>query len=267
MFNWLSRFKKSEYTPHYSVLKANPSRGLPTELQQKEESAFFSARRELLEKNLLDGDERPSVETPLFTTLVDSNRNFVVVNLPDDGAQCIPVFSTPFRAADYYRALLNRGPRLQYLCSNSIQLLQMVRAFEESGIDWITIDRCPRCTVFSAIGNSSIKAPEDAVVLWGSHKAGELARAELYFAFAQQAARAGKLELAQDVAVEAVGHVTMEDPRLHLLLGEIAIARGDRRLLGEAKAFLEYFGMDEWRSKLGQIERSGAGDFAQPLDS
>ncbi len=201
--------------------------------------------------------------------LVDPDGNFVAVNLPDDDARCIPVFSTPFRAADYYRALLNRGPRLQYLCSNSIQFLQMVRAFEESGIDWITIDRCPRCSnvIIRVIGTTSIKAPDDAVVLWAIHKAGELARAELYLAFAQESARAGKLELARDVAVEAVGHVTMEDPRLHLLLGKIAIVRGDGRLIGEAKAFLEFFGMDSWHRKLSQIEKYGAVDFAQPLDS
>jgi len=59
----------------------------------------------------------------------------------------------------------------------------------------------------------------------------------------------------------------MEDPRLHLLLGQIAIVRGDGSLLGEAKAFLEFFGMDSWRRKLSQIEKSGGADFAQPLDT
>ena len=262
MFNWLTRFKKADYVPHYSALRTNASRGLPTELEQQEGSESFRARRESLQEDLLDGGQRPSIEAPLFTMLINSDGNFVALTLPDD-ARCIPVFSTPFRAADYIRALLNRGPRLQYLCSTSIQFLQMARDFEDSGIEWITIDRCPRCSdvSISAIGVSSIKAPDDAVVLWAIHKAGELARAELYCAFALESARAGKLELARDVALEAVGHVTMEDPRLHLLLGKIAIARGDGRLLSEAKAFLEFFGMgfmapqaqSNWRVRCGRL--------------
>lgn len=197
MFNWLTRFKRAESAPHYSALKANPSRSLPTELEQQEKSESFTARRDSLQKDLLDEDQRPSIKAALFTMLVDSGGNFVAVALSGD-ERCIPVFSTPFRAADYYRALLNRGPRLQYLCSNSIQLLQTVRAFEENGIEWITIDRCPRCSNVSinAIGSTSIKAPDDAVVLWAIHKATELARAELYFAFAQESARAGNFQLA-----------------------------------------------------------------------
>lgn len=157
---------------------------------------------------------------------------------------------------------------MHYLGSNSIQFLQIARDFEESGIEYIT-DRCPRCSnvSISAIGINSIKAPDDPVVLWAISKAGELARAELYSSFALESARAGKLELARDVAMEAVGHVTMEDPRLHLLLGRIAIVLGDGRLLRDAKAFLEFFGMDSWRRKLSQIEESGTADFAQPLDS
>jgi hypothetical protein len=264
VFSWLTGSKKAEYVPHYSALRENPTRGLPTELEQQEGSESFIALQESLQEDLLDGAQRPAIETTLFTMLIDSDRNFVALTLPEN-ARCIPVFSTPFRAADYIRGLLNRGPRLQYLCSNSIEFLQVVRNFEDSGIEWLVIDRCPRCSDVSigGIGVSSIKAPDDAVVLWVIHKAGELARAQLYCAFALESARAGKLELARDVALEAVGHVTMEDPRLHLLLGKIAIVRGDRRLLGEAKAFLEFFGMDSWHRKLSQSEESGAADFAQ----
>ena len=70
--------------------------------------------------------------------------------------------------------------------------------------------------------------------------------------------------LARDVALEAVGHVTMEDPRLRLLLGQVAIRLGDRRLLGEAKAFLDFFNFEPWRRKLGEVEESGVLDFAGP---
>ena len=73
-------------------------------------------------------------------------------------------------------------------------------------------------------------------MIWAITKSTERARAELYFAHALELARGGRLELARDVSLEAVEHVTMEDPRLHLLLGQVAIGVKNERLLMEAKA-------------------------------
>lgn len=262
MFSWLTRSKKAEYLPHYSALNANPSKGLPSELEAQENTESFGARQEALQQELLAEGQRPPIDAPLFTVLLESETRFLCLALPDNGGPCVPVFTTPFRAADYVRALLKRGSHLQYLCSSPIQFLQMLPDFQGSGVEWITMDRCPRCSILTTVGTRSIKTPDDAVVLWAVHKATELARAELYWAYAVESARAGKLELARDVCLEAVGHVTMEDPRLHMLLGEVALGLGDGRLLKEAKAFLEHFRMDSWLIKLAQDEESGATDFA-----
>jgi hypothetical protein len=191
-------------------------------------------------------------------------KGVVTLPLPNDGAQCVPVFSTMFRAADYIRTLLNQGPRAHYLYSSALQFVHMLRDLEEIGIERLTLDRCPRCPSLIIIDSRSIKVPDDAVRVWAIIKSAELARAELYFTHALESARTGFFELARDVALEAVGHVTMEDPRLHLLLGHVAIGLGDRRLLDEAKAFLDFFNFEQWRRKLGQVEESGALDFADP---
>jgi hypothetical protein len=55
--------------------------------------------------------------------------------------------------------------------------------------------------------------------------------------------------------------VTVEDPRLHALLGQIAIGLRDRALLQEAKAFLALLNQDQWERKLDQAAKSGAPDF------
>jgi len=47
-----------------------------------------------------------------------------------------------------------------------------------------------------------------------------------------------------------MGHVTMEDPRLHLLLGKLGLALGDRALLGDAQSFLAYLSGDNWQHQL-----------------
>jgi hypothetical protein len=264
MLKWLFGFKKTEEAPHYSALKATPTRDLPPEVRENEESQSFNARSEALEQALLDPVRRPPIEAPLFTELLAKKRDVVTLTLPNDGAQRVPVFSTPFRAADYIRTLLSQGPRAHYLSSSPLQFVHMLRDLEEIGIVRWTLDRCPRCPILTAIDSRSIKVPDDAVRVWAITKSMELARAEPYFTHALESARAGFLELARDVALEAVGHVTMEDPRLHLLLGQVAIGLGDRRLLGEAKAFLDFFNFEQWRRKLGQVEESGALDFADP---
>lgn len=258
-------FNHTEYAPHYSTLQATPSKGLPPELEQSEKSQSFNARCEALQHSLLGAGQRPPLDVPLFTALVDADGSFLTLSLPDNGGRCVPVFSTPFRAADYIRTLFNRGPRLQYLCSSSLQFVPMLRDLEEAGVGWVALDRCPRCSVFTTIGSSSIKSPDDAVVIWAINMSRQLERAKLYFAYALESARAGRLELARDVAIEAVGHVTMEDPRLHLFLGQIAIGLGDGRLLEEAKAFLEFFSLELWRRKLDEVEESGVPDFAGPM--
>ena len=200
MLKWLFRYKKTEEAPHYSALKATPTRGLPPEVRENEESQSFKARRDAIEQTLLDPDQRPPIEAPLFTELLAEERGVVTITLPNDGAQCVPVFSTPFRAADYARTLLNQGPRAQYLSSSPLQFVRMLRDLEDLGIGRFTLDCCPRCLILNIIDSRSIKVPDDAVRIWAIIKSGELARAELYITQAFESARTGFLELARDTA-------------------------------------------------------------------
>ena len=88
-------------------------------------------------------------------------------------------------------------------------------------------------------------------------------RTELYLAYALDAARASRLEEARDVALSAVGHVSLEDRRLRLLLGQLAVALGDRTLLREAKAFLRFLNLSAWERMLEEVEQAGSPDFTK----
>jgi len=184
------------------------------------------------------------------------------LNLPDNGGQCLPIFSTPLRAADYARTLLHAGPRVRYLSTSPQQAVGMLRDVEEMGIRSFVLDPCPRCSVFTAIQCTSVKTGDDAVALWAIFKATEFSRATLYLTYALCAARAGRLEIARDVALETVGHVTLDDPRLHLLLGQIGVGLRDRTLFREAGEFLAFFKAEAWSRKLEQTARTGSPDFA-----
>jgi hypothetical protein len=260
MLDWLTCRWKTKELPEYSALRSVPNRGIPPELAEMEASESFGTRRESIERDLQQPPRRPSCDEPLFTELLEAKGRGVVTMTLDD-MQCLPVFSSPFRAADYVQTLLPSGPSVHYLSSTPVQLVQMLRDVEGARVDHFALDRCPRCSIFPACAGGAIKTASDVVTLWCIHKATELARADLYFGYAQESARAGRLEIARDVALETAGHVSLEDPRLHLLLGELAVELRDRKLLREAKAFLRYLHLDQWERKLDQVVQTGSADF------
>jgi len=159
------------------------------------------------------------------------------------------------------QTLLPSGPAVRYLSSSPLQLVQMLRDIEASGIKALALDRCPRCSIFTTVGTCSLKTSDDLIGLWCIFKATLLARGDLYFSYALESARAGRIEIARDVALETVGHVDLEDPRPHLLLGQVAVKLRDRELLRQAKSFLRFLKLDRWERKLDQVVQSGSPDF------
>lgn len=266
MLDWLTGKKRTPGLPEYSALRAVPTRGLPPALAADEKSERFAEDRERIENEL--GTPGPPVSAPLFIELLGSKPGaFLTITLPDDGGRCLPVFSAPVRAGDYVRTLLPSGLSVRYLSSSPLELIRMLRDVETAGIETLTLDRCPRCSIFNGIATASMKTPEDLVAIWCISKATELARCNLYHAFALQAARAGEIETAREVAFETIGHVTPEDPRLHLLLGQIAVRLRDRELLRQATAFLTFLKAERWEQKLNEAVQSGLTDFEEPPQS
>lgn len=257
MLEWLIDRKKRRELPEYSYLRAVPSRALPFDLAQEESGENFGSRRMGIEEDLRRRHQDLQADTPHFTTLVDpGGQGVVTIPMPDGDSQCLPVFSTPFRAADYREALLVANPSVQYRVSTAGQLSAWLRDVEKAGIDRVTLDRCPRCSIFTVTGIRSLNTPADLLVLWAIHKATELARLELYLASALKSARKGECETARDVALEVVGHVSLEDPRPHLLLGELAVMLRDRTLLHEARTFLRFLKHESWEQKLALMAES-----------
>jgi len=95
-------------------------------------------------------------------------------------------------------------------------------------------------------------------------RSADLARTELYLDYARAAALGGKRTVARDVALETVAHVGLEDPRVHYLLGQLAVALEDKEMLREARAFLKFLKHESWEQKLDEVARGGAPDFEVP---
>ena len=81
------------------------------------------------------------------------------------------------------------------------------------------------------------------------------------FLNSQRLAKTGELFAARDLLLETASHVSFEDPRVHVLLGQVAVALHDRDLLREAKAFLQFFKFNSWERKLDESVQSGSPNF------
>ena len=214
MFEWLKRERPRDEMPEYVAVRRTPNRGIPSELAEREAGQAYVAQREAIQRSLLNPPRRPQAERPLFVGLLAaSHAGVVTMTLPESGSPCLPIFSTPFRAADYVRTLLARGPAVKYLSSSPRQLVEMLRDLRGMGIEQFALDRCPRCSVFSAIGSASMQTADDAIDCWSIWKATELARLDLYLSHAQASARAGELAAARKVVLETVAHVST--PRIY----------------------------------------------------
>jgi len=257
MLNWLRGKKSADALPTYSKLKGLPSANLP------DEAEVVAARWEEIEKELLEIVRRHAEDAPMFSLVLIAQQQVLMAGDPE-GGQCLLTFGSPFRAADYVRTLFS-GMHPQFGGSSPSQLLGLLGKLRELGVDRFTIDRCPRCppsTAFTQIGSSGMQAPDDLIKVWATGEAIQMARLELYVERAREWAHAGRLEAARDLALVSVGHVHFEDPRPHLLLGQLAVVLGDRRLLQEARTFLNYFGFATWERRLDEVERAGGCDFS-----
>ena len=235
MLNWLRRRNAPPEPPTYTAITTTPARGVPSNLAEAEASEAFSQRCEAVKALLLADPARLSVDAPLFTQLAASG-GLLTIPIPDGSGQCLPLFTSPLRAADYARVHFGSAYAVQYKSSTPLEIAELISALNDGGIKSLTIDRCPRCAVFMAAEIMPDNTARDLIVLWAIAKATNTARAELWLSYAEDAARAGDTQTACAIALEAVAHVTPDDRRAHVLLRDVAMATGDLTLLGEAKA-------------------------------
>jgi len=257
MWRWLSAGK--DELPSYSLLNAVPSRGLPQELADREASADYEQWRDRIEADLFS--EATNESAPGFATFLKSGDGLLQILLPESDKGCLLAFSTVLRAADYARTQAPQR-KFEFFCSSAAQVVTGVAELRErAGIDHVALDRCPRCSTFMIVGSSSLDTPANVIKVWKISKATEIARCNLYCDYAQAAARAGQLLVARDVALELVGHVTAEDPRVHLLLGKLAVQLRDKTLLREAKRFLILLKHGEIVEELQEAHRTRSVQF------
>ena len=261
MFNWLRRGSTNQTMPEYSKARGIPSRGVPSRCSEEEAKEAFNARCDSIQRWLCEPSRRPPVDSPVFVEILTDNPRSVLTIERTKGSHCMPVFTSPFRAADYVRTLLSSGSPVSYLSSSPVELLAMFRDLRQVGIDEFTLDRCPRCEISCTVPTASMTTADDVITCWSVFKSVELARLEQFLGYAQAAARAEQFYTARDVLLEAVAHISIEDPRLHLALGQVALALYDPDLRHEARTFLRFLKLKDWERRLDAQSRWSHFDF------
>lgn len=218
--------------------------------------------RDNIERTLTEGSGRPSQDAELFTVLVASDGTGVVtITAPSGRDALLLVFTSPIRAADYADELLPHGGRPGFLVLTSGGLLSLLSQLRDMGIRLLTIDRCPRCNIFTSLEFDEAATPGTLISLWAITKSTELARSTLYLDYARKAATNGDLKLARQVAFEIIAHVSPDQTHAHLLLGEVGIALKDHHLIAEAETFLRFVGAEVLAAKLRNDARACTSDF------
>lgn len=250
-------------SPRYSALQAARTWPLPPDLVALEASGEFAARTVALQAQLLLPPDRPEDDGPLFFVLIDGKSGGFASFVLPDGQRCLAIFTSPIKANDYRERLLGDVPDAGFLAVTPRDMLQMLKDVKRT-IQQVVVDRCPRCETFTPIDRTSVASVDDVLRLWATAKASELTRAELYITHATGLARQGRLDVARDIALETAGHVTVADPRVHLLLGELGVALPDAALTTEAADWLRQLGYAEWEQALQAAIASGRPTF-EPL--
>ncbi len=262
MWNWLTGKQKRGELPTYAQLERLSSRTMPAELVREEASEESEERRLAIADELRHSNHVTVEAAPIFVSLELSPAPSVIgFDLPFDEGRCLPVFTSPLRAADYRRLLVAPPLPVMYRVSTPAQLFEKLNDVRRIGFVSYTVDRCPRCRRYFAAPLDSIASPETLLAMWIGATSYWRVRAELYLKHALLCAQAGQLDEARDVALEMVGHVTQEMPRVHLLLGALGVARGEPDLVDDARRFLQYLKHEPWARELEAIVDAGRVNF------
>src|SRR5215831_5905094 len=113
MWRWLS--SKKNDVPAYSLLEAEPCRGLPEDLDAQEKSEEYKQLYERLESELCA--QVTDENTPGFVTFLKEGEGLLQFLTPEFNGGCLLAFSSALRAADYARVQVPKK-KFEYFCSS-----------------------------------------------------------------------------------------------------------------------------------------------------
>src|SRR5258708_21635697 len=103
MLDWLTGKRNRKELPEYSALRLTPTRGVPPDLKEAEDSESFATSQENLQCELRNPPRRPLDDEPLFMELLEAKGSgMVTLTLPDDAGRGLAPLTRPLRDFDYW---------------------------------------------------------------------------------------------------------------------------------------------------------------------
>lgn len=172
---------KVGFAPRYSRFSEVVEKELPPQVETWEASEDFANTCETVARTLIAAGKRKRPGHNFFVSaLLPMNQGIVSVQTRDGAMRrCAVFFSSVTRMADYAQLLLG-GIDLAEVQFTAEEFVESMRTLESGGIQYFTLDRCPRCWNFAVASTRSIRTVDDAVTHFSFVKAVEYARADYY---------------------------------------------------------------------------------------
>jgi hypothetical protein len=255
---WLPWRVPSEI-PQYAVLRGLRPLVATPDILSAEQDAFRTSHDRVAERLL--AALRGGADAPELTTIA-TEASGVMMLAPDHGPPVLPVFTSAVRAIDY-RECVGVSGTPHYRRSSADELVDLLGGASDADIASWTLDPCPRCTACTIYKSEQFRSSDDVFNVWAITRATTRLRTEVYVRHALDLATGGDWRMASYTGMCALQHVTLDEAHVHLLVGEIAIARGPRSIVEDASRWLRFLGCEDLAGLLDADQAAGVADLSR----
>jgi len=216
----------------------------PTELDRQHDSLFA---------HFLSPEHRPADDERMFYVIMVREGAFLTVR-GNDGELCLLLFSSPIRANYYGSEVLGYDkPQRCTIFSASEIADDLSASSDESGVKYVTLDKCVHCNVQAILPWTNFKSADDVLTMWAVFSSTKILMRQALFDQARLSFEEGDLEKAKSICLDVIECTDIDYPEVHLLLGKCAVRLHDDRLKNQVYDFLKLFEQN-WTDSLRAFE-------------
>jgi len=215
-------------------------------------------RRDSLFTQLYSPEHRPADEEDVFYVILVDQNSFLTLLSDKPGESCLLLFSSPIRANYYGSEVLGYNKPIRVQIVSASDIVNYVSELVESGVTYVTFDRCVHCEIDATVSLAGIRSTDDLWTIWAVYSSTRILSTDLRLKKARVLLDQGKLERVKSVCLDVIECVDVATPEAHLLLGKCAVLLGDDRLKKQVYDFLTLFG-DQWVGELLSFEKDDEG--------
>lgn len=240
--------------PTYHSDQANLGGNIPSDLQALLLEEHSLQRHNQLQDSLLESLKDIPKDSALLAIIRLGDSALLCLPGEVENPLCVPFFTSPLRAFHYAHVILgSESDQASVFFVSADRFLAILRDTIKHEIRSFTVDPGPTCDFAAAVLSSNMKSTSGIYVAWAVYSSTRILAYDIYMTRAKQLLQRGDTEQARDIGLGIIGCTDVDDPSVHLLLGECGLVLGDERLLQDADDFLRFF-EPRWRDSLQRLQ-------------